>query len=230
MIWHWPPAWTGRDVLAWDYGIPQNRVRVTKYDADDDPLTLGMVRDQHLRVTNDGHEDGYIESLITTSLVMAQRHTQRRILPETWRLELSAFPASHIELPYPPLLEVDSIVYIDGAGDEITIDADEYIVQAPYGPEAQRGTIRLVDGGAWPTPATRDDAVRVTFRCGYVDTSVSPEVIDVPEEITHGRLLAITDLYEHRSSQNVGAGVSVSHNIHTARQLWDGYRDRTAAG
>lgn len=224
----WPPSWT--QSVQWDYGIPQNRVRVTAYDPDDDPLVLEDVRDDHLRVTNGSREDAYIQTLITTSLLMAQRQTQRRILPERWRLELSEFPSSHIELPYPPLLEVTSVAYVDDAGDEHTVDADEYVVTAPYGPEAQRGTIRLVHGGSWPSPAIRPDAVRVTFRCGYVDTSVSPEVIDVPQDITHGRLLVIKDLYENRGISFVGPGNVVSKAEITAHDIWYGYRDKTAAG
>jgi uncharacterized phiE125 gp8 family phage protein len=217
------------DPRRWDYGIRVSRRLVTKYDSDLDPLTLGMVRDQHLRVTNDGHEDGYIDSLIATSLRMCQRRTQRRILPETWALDLSAFPSCHIEIPFAPLIEVVSVkYYADGV--LTTMDADGYAVDAPSGHEAVRGTIRLVDGGSWPTPDTRPDAVHVTFRTGYVDPTVSPEVVDVPEDITHGRLLMIKDLYENRGSQNVGAGVAVSRNITTANELWDGYRDRTVAG
>ncbi len=214
----------------WDYGIRVSRRPVTKYDPELDPLTLGMVRDQHLRVTNDGHEDGYIESLIRVSLRMAQRRTQRRILPETWAIDVSGFPSCHIELPFPPLIEVVSVAYYDGDGVLTTMDADGYVVDAPSGHEAVRGTIRLVDGASWPTPGTRPDAVQVTFRTGYVDPTVSPEAVDVPEDITQGRLLVIKDLYENRGSQNVGAGVSVSHNINTANELWDGYRDRTVGG
>lgn len=217
-------------IRPWDDGITVSRHLVTGYDVDDDPLSLGLVRDQHLRVTNGGNEDGYIDHLINVSLRTAQRRTQRRILRETWKLHLSAFPWGRIELPYPPLIEVSSVTYLDDDGDEQTLDADEYIVTAPQGPEAGRGHIRLVDGGTWPTAATRQDAVRVTFRCGYVDTSVSPEVVDVPVELNHARLLVITDLYENRGSQNVGAGVSVSHNLMTANELFEAYRDRTVAG
>ena len=216
--------------LPWDNGLRVSRRLVTKYDADLDPLTLGFVRDQHVRITNDGHEDGYVESLIAASLSRAQRLTQRRILPETWAIYVSGFPSGHIELPYPPLIEVVSVKYYDEDGMLTTLDEDEYIVDAPSGPEAVRGTIRLVDGGSWPTPATRSDAVQVTFRCGYVDPTVSPEQVDVPAELTHARMLVVTDMYENRSSQNVGAGVAVSSNLITADAIFESYRDRTVAG
>lgn len=203
--------------------------QVTAYDPQDDPLTVEFVRNQHLKVTNGSYEDEYIEHLIADSLQQAQHHTARTILPETWRLELCEFPVSGvIELPYPPLIEVVGVAYIDGAGDEQTVSADVYQVTRPYGPRAHRGSVRLLDGQAWPTAAVRPDAVRVTFRCGYVDGSVSPEVINVPASITHGRLLLITDQYEHRSSATVGAGNTIALNVQNAQMKFKAYRDPAA--
>ena len=214
----------------WSDGIRVSRHLVTGYDSDDDPITLESVRDDHLRTVNGSAEDDYISGLIATSLRLAQRKTQKRILPETWRLDLSGFPSCHIELPYPPLIEVTSITYYDADGDLTTLDADEYTVDAPFGPEAARGSVRLVDGGTWPTTSVRPDAVKVTFRCGYVDGSVSPEAVDVPADLTHARLLVIKDLYEQRGSATVGVGTSVTPNVTTANEIFESYRDRTVAG
>lgn len=214
----------------WDDGIRVSRRLVTGYDADDDPLELTAVRDDHLRVTNGGREDDYIQSLIDTSLRMCQSYTQRRILPETWKLHLSAFPWGAIELPYPPLIEVTSIQYYDGDGDLTTLDADDYFVDAPAGPEAVRGWVRLIDGVSWPSSTTREDAVQVTFRTGYVTPGASPETVDVPRDITHGRLLIVKDLYENRGISFVGPGNVVSKAQITAESIWNTYRDRTVAG
>lgn len=217
-------------VRPWDDGLTVSRQLVTGYATSDDPVLLADVRDDHLRVTNSSAEDRYIESLIPVSLRMAQRRTQRRILPETWRLLLSGFPCERIELPYPPLVDVTHVKYYDDDGVLQTFDADNYIVDAPWGPEAARGSIRLVDGGTWPTPATRADAVQVTFRCGYLDTTVSPEAVAVPVDITHARLLVIKDLYENRGISFVGPGNVVSKAEITANEIWDSYRDRTVGG
>jgi len=223
-------TWWASSAEPWDTGLRVVRQQVTPYDADDDPVVLQSVRDDHLRVTNDSREDRYIQSLITTSLLMAQRRTQRRLLRETWKLVMSGFPSAHIELPYPPLIAVTSITYIDSEGDTQTMDADEYEVDAPIGPEAVRGRVRLVDGGVWPTPASVSNAVTVTFRTGYVTPGVSPETVDVPADITHARLLVIKDLYEHRGISFVGAGNVVSKAEITANDIWDHYRDRTVSG
>ena len=216
--------------MTWDHGIAVSRVRVTPYDADDDPITLADVRDEHLRVTNDGHEDDYIASLMTVSLEMAQEETQSRILPETWRLDLSAAPCgAFIELPFPPLLEVEHVKYYSG-GTLQTLSTDAYHVVIPAGSKPQRGRVQLVDGGAWPSVDIRPDAIQVTFRCGYADTSVSPEVVNVPRAITHGRLLVIKDLYENRGVSFVGPGNVVSPAAITAKSIWALYRDRSVAG
>jgi len=203
--------------------------QVTPYDADDDPLTLDSVRDDHLRSPNGSAEDTYIQSLIDVSLGIAQQETQRTILPETWRLDLDGFPFC-IELPLPPLIEVVSIQYYDEDDALQTVDAADYTVTAPFGPTAEAGYIELVDGESWPTTAVRPDAVKVTFRCGYVDGSVSPESVAVPAMVTHARLLIVKDLYEHRGSSSVGVGTSVTPNILTAQKLLWPFRIHTAAG
>lgn len=206
-----------------------SRHQVTAYSCDDDPLTVGFVKNQHLRAVNGSYEDGYIESLIAASLLEAQHQTERTILPETWRLDLSEFPSCGVVyLPFPPLIEVTSVVNVDADGVETTVDADVYEVVTPYGPRAHRGCVRLSDGQSWPTTATRSDAIRITFRCGYVDGSVSPEVISVPAPITHARLLLITDLYEHRSSATVGAGNTIALNVQNASVVFKRYRDPDA--
>ena len=215
----------------WDDGITVSRHLVTGYDSADDPLTLTSVRDDHLRVTNGSREDDYIQTLIAVSLRMAQRRTQRRILPETWQLQLSAFPWGVIQVPFPPLIEVVSVTYIDAddAEQSLTVN-DDYVVEAPSGPEAVRGAIRLAADASWPSTATRPDAVRVTFRSGYVSPGVSPETVDVPADISHARLLVIKDLYENRGISFVGPGNVVSKAEITANDIWDSYRDRTVAG
>jgi len=215
--------------MSWQDWLSGPPRRVTKYDSADDPLTLESVRDNHLRVTSGNVENDYINTLIEASLDMAQRETQRRILPETWKLVLRGFPWC-IEPPFPPLIEVTSIQYYDEDGALQTLATSVYRVTTTFGPEAGRGLIELADGESWPETAARPDAVQVTFRCGYVDSSVSPEAVDVPALLNQARLLVIKDLYESRGSAAVGVGVGVTPNVITAQRIFWSYRDPSAAG
>lgn len=206
----------------------QSPIPLSTYDEDDDPVKLDFVRDKHLRL-DQLEEDEYLEQLIRTSLDMARNATQRPILPGTYRMDGDGF-ASVIRMPLPPLVEVAAIEYYDASDTLHTLAPSAYRVTAPFGPAAPRGTITLADGQSWPATATRPDAVRITFRAGYVNTTVSPEVIEVPHAITSGRLLVIKDLYENRGISFVGPGNVVSNAAITAERLWWSYRDLTAAG
>jgi uncharacterized phiE125 gp8 family phage protein len=187
-----------------------------------DELDLEFVRDQHLRGVNGSAEDPYIERLMRTSNQMAHRVTRRSLQTQTWTLTLERFPDGDIVLPRPPLQSVTSIAYIDTSGVTQTLDGGSpelFQVLAPQGALAARGRVRPVMGESWPeTHATALGAVVVTFVAGY------PTVDDIPEDITHGRLLVIGELFKQRSDSVHGPGLVQSPAIIGARSLWLGYR------
>lgn len=208
---------------AWDDGVESHLELVTAHDWDDDPLSLAFVRDDHLRVTNGTAEDDYIESLMRTSYREAEATTWRALLPQTWKLSLSKFPCLYIQLPMPPCIEVESITYTDVDGVEQAWDGSPlpYDVVIPSGPKAKKAEIWPAYGEEWPTTRVQPRAVEITFRAGYV-TVGSPETPDIPEDITHGRLLMIGELYKQRSD-SVHA-FNQNPAIIRSRDLWLRYR------
>lgn len=187
-------------------------------------LAVAFVRDKHLRVTNGTVEDDYITRLIETTTRMAERVTRRALMPQTRELVLSRFPYGRIELPWPPLIEVVSVEYIDTDGTPQTLDASAYQVSVPFGPTAAKGQIWPARDMTWPTADTLSpDPVTVTYRCGYVDGG-SPERAAPPDDILHGQLLLIGELYKQRSDSVIGFGISVTPAVARARDLWLGYR------
>lgn len=187
-----------------------------------DTLTLAFVRDHHLRCPNGSAEDAYITRLLKTSYRAAERTTRRAHLPQTWALVMDRFPSGEIVVPRPPLLAVDDITYIDTDGIEQLWGGSPlpYQVSAPVGPQAPRGRIRPVYGTSWPATRSQMDAVVVTFQAGYAAAG-SPPVATVPEDIDHGRLLVIHELYKQRS-ESVHAIQNPA--MIRARDLWLGYR------
>jgi uncharacterized phiE125 gp8 family phage protein len=189
-----------------------------------EPIDLAYVRDFHLRVTNDDVEDAYLDRLISVARRQGESFTGRAWMPQTWAMILPAFPRV-IRIPKPPLIDLVSITYFDGDDMSQTVDSSTYRVSRPSGPLAKGGTVTPVD--TWPTTATRPDAVRVTFEAGYVDGS-SPPGIDVPEDLVHGMLLIIGELYKQRSvSVTLGFG-SQSAALISAQHLWVPYRYEVA--
>jgi uncharacterized phiE125 gp8 family phage protein len=195
--------------------------QVEKPDASLDPLVLASVRADHLRVTNTAEND-YIAGLIRTSDRMAERTTRRAHLTQTWALVLSRFPygCDPLLMPRPPLQAIESITYIDADGAEQTWSSALYEVSSPSGPEAGFGSVAPAYDEIWPvTRFGIQDAVTVTFRAGYPEIG-SPATCDVPEDITHGRLLVIAEMYKQRSESMA----SLSPAMIRARDLWMGYR------
>lgn len=204
----------------WDDGVCWFLEQLTTPDITADPLTLESVRDDHLRSPNGNEEDDYITRLMVTSLRMAERVTNRSLLPTSRRQVMDRFPYE-IVLQHPPLIDVDNIVYVDLNGVEQTIAGGSpaaFWMSAPLGPRAPKGRLRPLYGTCWPSTRCQPDAVRVTYSAGY---PLIDDVADIPEDITHGRLLVIAELYKQRSES---VPVVLSPALIRARNLWLQYR------
>lgn len=127
-------------------------------------VTLAQVK-AHLRL--DGIND--FDALLTDHLASAIGELDgyagtlgRALAEQTWILYLDGFPRSAIGLPLPPLLGVDSIVYVDADGAEQTLATDQYQVLA-----GERAEVRPAHGLSWPSARVAPRAVAITFRCGW---------------------------------------------------------------
>lgn len=216
----------------WDEEIQWHWSLVTEADPAVDPLTVAFVRDQHLRALGGSAEDDYIDRLIRTSDRMAERATRRAHSPQTLALVMDRFPRGGcpILIPRPSLMSVTSIVYIDPNGNEQTIDGSPEAIQvsAPVGPKAAKGRIAPLPNTCWPqTQCDTLDAVTITFQAGYPlvtrDNVGSPTMANVPEDILHGRLLVIGELYKQRS-ESVQSFAQQAPALVRANDLWLGYR------
>lgn len=138
-------------------------------------------------------DDVLIQYLIDTATEYAQEFTERALLEQEWELFLPGFPAKrYIQLPRPPLIEVNEITYLDAQGVEQSLDEySVYRVLAPQGPRAPKGQIVLNAGMSWPATLAVPDAVKIRFTAGY-------EL--VPEPIKQAIKVHVADLYENREN------------------------------
>ena len=210
--------------MKWDDGLAWYLDLVTA--PADLAVELGYVRDNHLRVTTDQEEDTRIQRAIVTATAQAERFTARAIVPQTWALILSGFPASGtVELPLPPLIEVSSITYQDIDDAQQTLGTGVYSVVRQDGPHARRSWIDLVTGQSWPGTYARRDAVTVNFRAGYLETvGASPEVTKIPDGIQEGIAMRAAEYYKQRSDSVLGVGVTVGPALMGSRQLWHEFK------
>lgn len=186
-------------------------------------VSVAFVRDDHLRAPNGSVEDDWIEQAVRTATRMGERDTHRSWVPQTLALKLDHFPcgSDDIRLPRPPIIEVDSITYVDVDGVTQTLNDSLYALQETGRDVQIDGRIALAPDQVWPeTQSGKRQAVTVTYRAGYVAVG-SPETVDVPEDLIHGVLLVVGELYKQRSL-SVHA-MNQNQAVITARGIWSGY-------
>lgn len=130
----------------------------------------------------------------------------RALITQTWDMVLDGFPCAwrkpfgghrfgngrpryhqeEIRIPLPPLQSIGSIKYLDGNGDEQTVDPATYRII-----RGEPAYLVPTSSSAWPGGALDHGSVTVRFTCGYGDDGE-----DVPEPIRQ----AISDCVKVRQS------------------------------
>lgn len=175
----------------------------------DEVVTVAEARAQ-LRGSVDA-DDAVIEALIKSAVNQIDPAgggwLGRALRPQTWELRGSQFPSRYdgcgydrnfhrsyeAELPYPPLLVVDSVKYDDGDGVETTLTAGVGYRVIGAG---SIGKARIVPiyNGSWPSSVRADDeSVRIRFTAGYEDTTAGDEL---PAPIKQAVILMVKHLYD----------------------------------
>ena len=180
-----------------------------------EPLALNDAK-LYLRVDNSS-EDTLVGSLITAARERAELHTQRQLVTATylysagddWDAQTPVYDAAtqRIYLPKPPLQSVASVKYIDGSGTLQTADPSTYRVVTGDEP----GYIVLTTLPPYDT--TREDAIQITFTCGYGPASA------VPAGIVTAMKWIIGEAYGVRSDAEAVAETSVVRLLN-AYKVW----------
>lgn len=175
----------------------------------DDPVSLEEAK-AHLREESDDF-DAQIEAFIEAATEEAEGFQGRALIDQTWDLYLDVWPEAvweglrrvyAIRIPKPPLIEVVGVFYLDSAGVEQTLDPSLYTVDTANEP----GRV-VLKSGSWPTLPDLSAAVRVRFRAGYLDQTVSPAVANVPATTRAAILLIVGSLYANREDVVIGQTV-----------------------
>jgi uncharacterized phiE125 gp8 family phage protein len=93
----------------------------------------------------------------------------RALRPQQWELRLSAFPRCPIELPNPPLIQVDSFVYDDQGGTTRTMVAGTNYRILGAGSLGKQSLAPLYNQ-LWPVARKDRETVRVRYTAGYAAT------------------------------------------------------------
>lgn len=163
-----------------------------------EPITLDIAR-RHLRLDVSGTppahpDDAYLEGVtIPAARATLEDYTGRALAPATYRLLLDAFPDGAIELPRPPLVSIQSVVYADPDGVDRVLAPTEYAVDTGQ----QLAWLLPAVDSAWPATLDAANVVQITYIAGY-------ERANVPPPLMSAMLLMLTNLYDHRGSLVIG--------------------------
>jgi len=145
----------------------------------------------HLRFEcDDDIQTELLQRCINSATKYAEDYTGLSVREQEIEIALNEFPECGIKLPKHPILEINSVKYIDRDGVEQTVDANNYFVDDyEYKPE-----LRPVHGFSWPSTRKQVNAVKVNYNAGYEDAYV-------PDGIKSAILLLVSDLHANRDAQ-----------------------------
>lgn len=155
-----------------------------------EPVTLEEVK-WHLRIDTDDN-DFILEGMIKAAREHIEAILNRGIISQTWCMYLEDWPddSDFIEIPYPPLQSITSIIYTDYDGTATTWVAATYY-HADTNSEPGRVILRY--GADWPAATLSPlNPIAITYVAGYSDLD------SVPQSIKQAILLDVADLYENR--------------------------------
>lgn len=172
-----------------------------------EPITLKEARRQCYIPVDEVDTD--VDMLLSSFIRGARRHgegvTWRSLVDKTLELRMDEFPRAYedthvkrthglhrniIELPYGPIISVESVKYMLN-GTEHTVSSSDYTVDTNSTP----GRIEPIN--FWPNTDDVIDAVRIRYKTGYQD---SGGVSNVPDDIKIALLMMVKFLYDNRDS------------------------------
>ncbi len=178
----------------------------------EDPVVSLEEAKAHLRVDHDDDDD-YIEGLVdvaTATIDGPAGWLGRCLVEQTLEWRGDGFGWRDLRLPYPPIVDIESVKYDDDSGAEQTVPGATYrLLGQPSQPR-----MALVSGASWPSARCDGESVRVRYKAGWPVTTEGEGEGAVttwtgPAPIRHAILLMVSQLYENREAASETAQVEL---------------------
>ena len=153
------------------------------------PIVTWADANTHLKLDGDTSQQPYVSSLIaaaTGHIDGPGGWLDRAIGVQTLEARLDNFDCGSIRLPFPEIVSVTSVKYLDGSGVEQTVAGNGYELLGP--------SLVPVYGATWPTPRWAREAIRIRYQAGYAPGA--PQLAVAKAAI----LLMVGDLYRNRET------------------------------
>jgi phage conserved hypothetical protein, phiE125 gp8 family len=165
-------------------------VRVAVVTAPDPVVTLDQAK-AHLRVDH-AEDDELIEGLVAAATQWIDAPAGwlgRAIGRQTLEVTVDGLCDAGVALPFPPISAVESVTYLDAAGEEAILADTAWRI----GGTSLRPLLLPARGVSFPAVATGGDSVTVRIVCGWPTD-------EVPRPIRQAILLMVGGWYEDREA------------------------------
>lgn len=178
-----------------------------------DPVVTWEDAEQHLSLGGDVTQKTQVEAMIaaaTANLDGPGGWLGRAIGAQVLEAYADSFGCGEITLPYPEIVGVLSVTYVDANGDDQVIDASDYRLVGD--------TLIPAYGKSWPSPRSQPEAVRIEYDAGYEEGDPALAVIRA------AILLMVGDLYRFRETTVAGTIATAVPMSMTVKNLLDPLR------
>lgn len=177
----------------------------------------------HLKSTT-AAEDALVDAMIAAARGHAEKFCSRALVLQTRRLLLDEFPWC-IKLEWGPVRAVQSVQYLDEAGNLQTLAADQYVVDK----HSLLARIKRQPEVSWPSTRQVPNAVIVTYTAGMLVPFTANPATDVLTAAGHG--FADADITQAVTiGGTLPTGLVASTNYHVRDATADTLKLAAAAG
>lgn len=165
-------------------------------DAATEPVSTAEAK-AHMHVTSSA-EDTVINAMIKAARMQCENELGRSLITQTWQKTIDRFPDA-IELPYPPIIAVSEVTYVDPTTELATVlTVSSYTADTASEP----GWLVPAYGYDWPETLEVINAVTVTYTAGFGGAN------DVPQAIKQWILMQVAAMFENREAAAQGAAAA----------------------
>lgn len=177
------------------------RLVVIQY-ATEEPVTLEEVYLQMglgERTTDGRPDDPKLELLISSAREACEEFTGLSLATKTVEGALDEFPADGeaIELPFGPVLAVESFTYGEDTDSVEMVEGEDFILDS--------ANSRVT--GTWPSITAATNTVRIVYRTGYAATENTDGIPTIPPLIKQAILVQVEHLFNHADAADLPIGV-----------------------
>lgn len=174
-----------------------------------EPVTIQEVKDL-FRITTDS-DDTLLGTALTSAREIAEKEMRRSLVYKGYCLYMDGFPSpsESIRVPYPPLIEVTSIKYLDSSLTLQTWDSAEYYTALMQEP----GVIKPKPGKCYPWAACVPSSVEVHFKAGYFSDGYGDEARPIPAHFKLAVMQLAGHFYDHPEATSADPQNAVPDNF-----------------